>query len=165
MKGLIVALDSQFTVKERHLYHPVGLEMVEMLKEEIDCFEVTENDPEEFIESLKSFAQTYHLPGIELVSIQGEERKCGLLNRPHLEALKEAFDKKAAGRIEKIKNELAKPQPDFLAIAREAWERSDDYFVLPSGLLVPEMGLIEYLVNALFEPSPVYISRTFAFER
>ncbi len=165
MKGRVLALDSKFTVKQRHLYHPVGLEMVEMLQKEIDCSKVTEDDPEEFTESHKRFADTYHLPGIELVSIEGEERNCGLLNRSHLEALKETFDEHAAGRIGKIKSELAKPQPDFLAIAREAWERSDDYFVLPSGVLVPEMGLIEYLVNALFEPSPVYISRTFAFER
>jgi len=165
MKGLVLALDSKFTVKQRHLYHPVGVEMVEMLRKEIDCFEVTEDGPEEFAGSLKSFAHTYHLPRIELVSIEGEKRKCGLLNRPHLEALKQAFDKNAAERIEKIKTEIAKSRPDFLVIAREAWERSDAYFVLPSGRLVPETGLIEYLVNALFEPFPVYISQIFTFDR
>ena len=113
--------------------------------------------------ALEKFAEAYSLPSINWIKLENE-RKFGLLSQPHLKALKSTLEKNAARRVQKIKEQLAKDQPDFWIIACEAWLSSDYYFVLPSSAVMPETGLIKFIDGALYEPFPVYITKTFTIE-
>ena len=130
------------------------------------CDYVTLQDKSEFFDDLEWLSESYGIP-VELEKIRKDDGKnvtVGIIDSKGVERIKEKLIIEKHKRIEKLKDELKKPEEkvDMWKISYDAYEASCFYFVSNDLAFSNEIGFLEdYLSYEL--PKEIIITESYDY--
>ena len=164
MHGTIIVLAVKRTLDEDEHYCPWA--DYEMRRWIPGCDYVIRDDPAGFQESLQYLDEAYGLDIWRMeVTIDGGDRlETGILDRECLQSLMAALQKDKEERLERVRKELGKLEPNMWQIADNAYMDSNVYFVVVTIDDGPsfrnEMDFYHSMRN---EAGPLYVVATYRF--
>ena len=162
MHGRIFVLDTE-EMKKRGEPYECPWEDYKLVRFIPGCDYVQQQEESVFESDCKWFAEVYGLKlgediKIQEVELDGEKFKVAKIK---VSSLVEALRKNKRERLEEIKREMQKPNPDMWRIHYTAWTDSDFWFVYPDYGFGPEMKLLEWIERE--RPGKVYITKTYDY--
>jgi len=159
MYGSIVVMADENGIRAGNLYSPY--ESYELRSRIPGCDYVFEDEDEkEFREAIQSLIERYSLPEIPIMELDDEQIHSGILEAAHIKALKKGLKQRVAERIERIRQEVNRPDPSLWNIAREAYCYSPFYFIDPEQGFFNEVEFAQHLDG---DGEKLYITETFKY--
>jgi len=163
MHGRIFVIDTKEDMQNRGYFYEAPWECYEMVHFIPGCDYVVREGENRFKDNCMWFAEEYCLKfeediWLEQVETNGEESQVAVVK---VAPLTEALKKEKLRRLERIKEELEKPDPDMWRIQYEAWTDSGFWFVIPEYRFGPEMELLQWLKKE--SPEEIFITEVFDY--